>query len=76
MEKLIELLNDVRPDIDFENCGKLIDDEILDSFDIVTIVGDINDTFDVDINVEDLLPDNFNSPEAMMALIRKLQEEE
>ena len=76
MEKLMEILKDVRCDIDFENCGALIDDDILDSFDIVTIIGEINETFDIDINVEDLLPENFNTPEAMMALIIKLQEED
>ena len=54
---------------------KLIDDEILDSFDIISIVGELNEAFDVEISVDELLPENFNSPDAMVELITKLQEE-
>ena len=54
---------------------KLIDDEILDSFDIISIVGDINDTFDVSISADELLPENFNSAEAIWDLIRKMKEQ-
>ena len=71
----MEILNDLRPDVDFEAAKRLIDDEILDSFDIVSLVGELNDAFDIDINVEDLLPENFNSPAAMIELITKLQNE-
>jgi len=73
MEKLLEILNTLRPNVDFSNHTKLIEDDVLDSFDIVTIVGEINFQFDVEIGVEDLLPENFNSAEAMMALISRLQ---
>ncbi len=77
MEKLYEILEEVRADVDFRNGNqKLIDDAVLDSFDIIAIVGEINEAFDVEISVEELLPENFNSPEAMMDLIKKLQEEE
>jgi len=74
MEELLKIMSAVRPDIDFENEKKLIDDELLDSFDIISIVSDVNDEFDVDINVDDLLPENFNSAEALFELITKLQE--
>ncbi len=75
-EKLFEILEDARGDVDFHNENqKLIDDAILDSFDIISIVGEMNDAFDIEISVEELLPENFNSPAAMMELIRKLQEE-
>lgn len=75
-EKLYEILEDARGDVDFHNENqKLIDDAILDSFDIISIVGELNDAFDIEISVEELLPENFNSPAAMMELIRKLQEE-
>ena len=74
-EKLLELLEDVRPDVEFEKEKKLIDDGILDSFDILTIVQEMNDTFDVEIDPGDLEPDNFNTIEAMIELITKLQEE-
>lgn len=70
MEELMKILNDVRPDLDFSKENKLIDDEILDSFDIITIVGEINDVFDININVGDLLPENFNSAEAINELIQ------
>ncbi len=77
MEQLYEILEGVRADVDFRNGNqKLIDDAVLDSFDIIAIVGEINEAFDVEISVEELLPENFNSPEAMMELIKKLQEEE
>lgn len=75
MEELINVLKSVRPDVDFANEKKLIDDGVLDSFDIIQVVMELNETFGVEINVEDLEPDNFNSVEAMWALIQKLQSE-
>ena len=74
-ETLLQLLNETRPDIDFEHEKKLIDESILDSFDIIRIVMDINEAFEIEIQVEDLLPENFNSIEGMMELIAKLQDE-
>ena len=56
MEELLRIMSEVRPDIDFETETRLIDDEMLDSLDIVAIVTDVNDEFDVEINVNDLLP--------------------
>ena len=76
MEKILEILTGVRPDVDFENEKRLIDDEILDSFDIISIVGDFNDEFDIEIDVEDLEPENFNTIEAMQELIERLQNED
>ncbi len=75
MEKIYKILSSLHPDVDFQNHTKLIEDEVLDSFDIVTIVGEINFEFGVEIGVEDLVPENFNSAEAMMALITRLQDE-
>lgn len=75
MEELLEILKSVRSDIDFENEKKLIDDGILDSFDIVSVVGELCDAYDITITAEDLEPENFNSVEAMLALIEKLQDE-
>ena len=75
MEELKELLEGIRPDIDFEKETSLIDDGVLDSFDIISIVGELNMTYDIEINVEDLLPENFNSMEAIYELVCKLQEE-
>lgn len=75
MEELKAILAEIRPDIDFDEEKHLIDDGILDSFDIISIVGEFNTAFDVEINVENLLPENFNSAEAMYELICKLQDE-
>ncbi|MCI6173460.1 MAG: acyl carrier protein [Clostridiales bacterium] len=75
MDELMKILEEARPDVDFHKEKKLIDDEILDSFDIISIVGDINDTFDVSISADELLPENFNSAEAIWDLIRKMKEQ-
>lgn len=74
MEKLIEILNELHDDVDFEKENSLIDDGILDSLDIVTLITEINDTFDVSIPAEEIVPENFNSATAIMALINKLDE--
>lgn len=74
MEKLLEILNELHDDVDFENETALIDDGILDSLDIVTLITEINDTFDVSIPAEEIVPENFNSAAALMDLINKLDE--
>ena len=76
MEKLYKILEGIRSDVDFRNgTAKLIDDSVLDSFDIIAIIGELNDAFEVEISVDELSPENFNSATAMMELIQKLQEE-
>ena len=75
MNKLMEILEELRPDVDFENETLLIGNGILDSFDIVSLVGELNDAFDIEINPTDLIPENFNSAEAIFALVEKLQDE-
>lgn len=75
MEQLQQILEEIRPDIDFTKETKLIDDGVLDSFDIISIVGELNMTYDIEINVEDLLPENFNSMEAIYELVCKLADE-
>ena len=73
MEELLSIMSEIRPDVDFTTATKLIDDDVLDSFDIISMVSEINETFGIEINVNDLLPENFNSAEALYALIQKLQ---
>ena len=68
-EKLLEILTDICPDADFENEEELIDDGLIESLDIVAIVSEIMVEFDVEINVDDLLPENFNSVDAILELI-------
>ena len=73
MDKLIDLLSSIRPDVDFWNENELIDQNIIDSFDLVYIVGELNELFDVNIGVAELLPENFNSASAMFNLIERLK---
>lgn len=75
-EQLLTILDEIRPDVEFEKETKLIDDGILDSFDIISIVQEMNEAFNVEINVEELEPYNFNTVDAMVELIKKLQEED
>lgn len=75
MEKILEILKSIRSDVDFENEKNLIDDGILDSFDVVSVVGELCDEFDITITAEDLEPENFNSVEAIWALVERLQDE-
>ena len=75
MGELMQILEELRPDVDFENATALITDGVLDSFDIVALVGELNDAFDIEIKPNNLVPENFNSAKAMMALIEQLQDE-
>ena len=75
MDELLELLRDVRDDVDFETCETLIDDGVLASFDILQIISAINETFDVEVPATSIIPKNFNSAKAMHALIEKLLED-
>ena len=74
MEKLIEILTSLHPDVDFATTSDLVDDGILDSLDIVTLVTEIDAAFDVTIPAEEIVPENFNSAEALFALIERLDE--
>lgn len=75
MKELLEIMSEIRPDIDFETATTLIDDSMLDSLDIISIVTEVNNEFCIEINVNDLLPENFNSASALYELICKLQNE-
>jgi acyl carrier protein len=74
-EKLLEILDELHPDVDFETEEHLIDNKILDSFDIVTLVAEIDAEYDVAIPAEELIPENFNSAKALYALVEKLMDE-
>lgn len=71
MEELIKVLKGIRGDIDFENEKQLVDGEVLDSFDIITMIMEINNTFGIEIDPEDLEAENFNSAEAIWNLIQE-----
>lgn len=74
MEELLKLLKKIKPEVNFEGNEHLIDNEELDSFDIVSIVSAINDEFDIEIGAGDIVPENFNSVQAMYELIQKLED--
>ena len=74
MKELLEILKSIRPDVDFENETELIDEGILDSFDVVSIISEIDDKFDVQIRINELDPENFNSAKAIYNLIQNLKQ--
>lgn len=76
MDELLEILEELHPDVDFETCETLIDDKILDSFDIITIISEVSARMDVTISAEYIVPENFNSAEALYELIKRLEDEE
>ena len=76
MDDLLEILYALHPEVDFENCDTLIDSRILDSFDIVSIITEIEDQFGVIITAEKIIPENFNSAQALYALIQDSEDED
>ena len=72
-EQIIEILTEICPGVDFEQETSLIDDGLIDSLDIVDVVTDLMDTFDVQLGVDDLTPENFNSVDAICQLIERAQ---
>ena len=68
--KLLQILTETCPGVDFTKETALLDDGFLESLDLVTIVSEIMATFDIELNVDDLLPENFNSVPAMLRLIQ------
>ena len=71
MDKLKKILEDLRPDIDFDTAENLVDGNVFDSFDIITLVAKISEEMGVEINVDDILPENFNSLKAIAQLVDK-----
>ncbi len=75
MEELLNILEDIQPDVDFENETRLIDDHLLSSLSIISLIGELEDAFDISIPAVEIIPENFNSAKAMMAMIERLQDE-
>ncbi len=76
MDELLEILNDINDDIDYENETNLIDGKVLDSMSIITLITQICDTFDIEISPKWMRNENFNSVEAMWNMIQTIQSEE
>lgn len=75
MEELLRILEDINPDIDYKVCEDLIDGHLLDSLSIISLIAELEDEFDITIPTVEIIPDNFNSAERMMAMIERLREE-
>ena len=75
MEELLKILKKIKPEVEFEGNEHLIDEGELDSLSIVEVVSAIDEEFDVEIGVKDIIPENFNSVDAMWELIQRLLEE-
>ena len=74
-EQIIEILEDIQPEADYETCQTLIDDPILTSLDVLSLVAELEDEFDVTIPTVEIIPSNFNSVDAIAAMVDRLQEE-
>ena len=74
MDELLELLEDITPTVDFRTCTGLIDDGYLDSFDILSIVSELNDAFGIEISPVDIVPENFNSAQALWNMVERLKD--
>ena len=72
---ILEILTELHPDVDFDSHTKLIDENVIDSFDIITLVAEINDRLECAIPPEELMPENFNSYKRIKSLVSKLLEE-
>lgn len=73
MEKLLAILEDIQPEVDFENCDTLIDDGLLDSFAILSIVAELEEEFEVSITPAEIIPENFNSMQALWNMVQRLK---
>ena len=73
MEELIQILEEIQPDADYENCTTLIDDESLSSFEVISIVGALEDTYDIRMLPVEIVPANFNSAKAIYAMVQRLK---
>lgn len=76
MDKIIAILQELHPDIDFENCNTLIDSKIIDSFDIISIITGIEDEFGVVVSPDKIIPENFNSAAALWNLVQKMLDDD
>ena len=75
MGDLLELLQDLKDDVDFENIDNLVDGKYLDSLDIIQIINALNDEYDITIPASEIIPENFNSTEAIFAMVERLMED-
>ncbi|MGN0529037.1 MAG: phosphopantetheine-binding protein [Eubacterium sp.] len=76
MEKIIEIIKDIKPGTNVCEATRLIDDKILDSLAMITLVAELSDEFDVEITARDIVPENFETPAAIKKMIERLEDED
>ena len=74
-DTILDILNDLVEDVDFDTCDTLIDDGLLSSLDVIQLIGALNDEFDISIPATEIIPDNFNSVDAICAMVKRLEDE-
>jgi len=74
MKKLMEILMELDDSIDWENETALIDERILDSFGVISLISELEEQFDIEIEASEIIPQNLNSADAMWKMIQRLQE--
>lgn len=74
MEELIEILEDIKPGVDYEKCTTLIDEHILGSLQIISLVAELEDAFDISIPTVEIKAENFNSAKALWTMVQKLKD--
>ncbi len=75
MEELLELLSELKPEIDFKTEKSLIDDGLLESFDVITLIAEMDDRFEIEVPAEEIIPENFNTAEGIWMLLERIRRE-
>ncbi|MCI8585238.1 MAG: acyl carrier protein [Lachnospiraceae bacterium] len=75
MEELLELLSELKPEIDFKTEKSLIDDGLLESFDVITLIAEMEDRFEIEVPAEEIIPENFNTAEGIWMLLERIRRE-
>ncbi len=75
MDEILSILQELHDDVDFEKEEKLVDDKILDSFDLITLASELCDAFDIEITAKEFIPENFNSVQALWRMVQELMGE-
>lgn len=75
MDEILEILQELHDDVDFMAQEKLVDDKILDSFDLITLVSELSEAFDIEITAKEFIPENFNSVASLWRMVQELMGE-
>ena len=73
MKKLLEILEEVKPGVDFESSQNMIDEGLIDSFDMINIIANINEKFDIDFSVAEIIPENFETVKSLYETIERIK---